>query len=51
MLGVNKSKIFYSSSACIYPEENQLDPLNPNCAKTVHTQQIQIPNMVGKTIF
>lgn len=25
------SKIFYSSSACIYPEYNQLDPENPNC--------------------
>ena len=24
-------KIFYSSSACIYPERNQLDPDNPNC--------------------
>lgn len=24
-------KIFYSSSACMYPEHNQLDPLNPNC--------------------
>ena len=24
-------KIFYSSSACIYPERNQLDPKNPNC--------------------
>jgi nucleoside-diphosphate-sugar epimerase len=24
-------KIFYSSSACIYPERNQLDPENPNC--------------------
>jgi len=24
-------KIFYSSSACIYPEYNQLDPDNPNC--------------------
>lgn len=24
-------RIFYSSSACIYPEENQLDPNNPNC--------------------
>jgi nucleoside-diphosphate-sugar epimerase len=24
-------KIFYSSSACIYPEFNQLDPDNPNC--------------------
>jgi nucleoside-diphosphate-sugar epimerase len=24
-------KIFFSSSACIYPEYNQLDPNNPNC--------------------
>jgi GDP-D-mannose 3', 5'-epimerase len=24
-------KVFYSSSACIYPEHNQLDPNNPNC--------------------
>ena len=24
-------RIFYSSSACIYPEHNQLDPNNPNC--------------------
>lgn len=24
-------KIFYSSSACMYPEYNQLDPNNPNC--------------------
>ncbi len=24
-------KIFYSSSACMYPERNQLDPENPNC--------------------
>ncbi|MBJ6725364.1 NAD-dependent epimerase/dehydratase family protein [Geomesophilobacter sediminis] len=27
----NIKKIFYSSSACIYPEHNQLDPDNPNC--------------------
>ncbi len=26
--------IFYSSSACIYPEHNQLDPLNPNCEES-----------------
>ena len=26
-------KIFYSSSACMYPERNQLDPNNPNCAE------------------
>jgi GDP-D-mannose 3', 5'-epimerase len=28
---VNKTKIFFSSSACIYPERNQLDPDNPDC--------------------
>lgn len=27
-------KIFYSSSACIYPERNQLDPENPNCEES-----------------
>ncbi len=26
-------KIFYSSSACMYPEYNQLDPDNPKCAE------------------
>lgn len=26
-------KIFYSSSACMYPEYNQEDPDNPNCAE------------------
>jgi len=26
-------RIFYSSSACIYPEHNQLNPDNPNCAE------------------
>jgi len=25
--------VFYSSSACIYPEHNQTDPDNPNCAE------------------
>lgn len=27
-------KIFYSSSACVYPEHNQLDPDNPNCEES-----------------
>jgi GDP-D-mannose 3',5'-epimerase len=27
----NSKQIFYSSSACIYPEHNQIDPNNPNC--------------------
>ncbi len=28
-----KTKVFYSSSACIYPSHNQEDPENPNCAE------------------
>ena len=27
-------KVFYSSSACMYPESNQLDPDNPNCIES-----------------
>ena len=27
-------KIFFSSSACVYPEHNQLDPDNPNCEES-----------------
>ena len=27
-------KVFYSSSACMYPEHNQLDPDNPNCKES-----------------
>ena len=32
---VNKGvkKVFYSSSACMYPEHNQSDPDNPNCSE------------------
>jgi nucleoside-diphosphate-sugar epimerase len=29
----NVGKIFYSSSACMYPEYNQLDPNNPKCSE------------------
>jgi nucleoside-diphosphate-sugar epimerase len=29
----NVKKIFYSSSACIYPEYNQMDPDNPKCSE------------------
>lgn len=28
---INKTKIFYSGSACMYPAYNQEDPNNPNC--------------------
>lgn len=31
---LNKTKIFYSGSACMYPEHNQLDPDNPNCEES-----------------
>ena len=30
----NVGRIFYSSSACMYPEYNQMDPLNPNCKES-----------------
>jgi nucleoside-diphosphate-sugar epimerase len=30
----NVKKVFYSSSACMYPEHNQLDPQNPNCEES-----------------
>ena len=30
-LGTNRTKIFYSSSACMYPAYNQEDPNSPNC--------------------
>lgn len=29
----NNKRIFYSSSACMYPEFNQTNPDNPNCAE------------------
>lgn len=30
----NVKRLFYSSSACMYPEHNQLDPSNPNCEES-----------------
>lgn len=29
----NIKRVFYSSSACMYPEHNQMDPDNPNCSE------------------
>ena len=29
----NVKKVFYSSSACVYPEHNQMDPDNPKCSE------------------
>lgn len=31
---INKTKLFYSGSACMYPEHNQMDPANPNCEES-----------------
>ena len=31
---VKVKRVFYSSSACMYPEHNQLDPDNPNCEES-----------------
>lgn len=28
------ARVFYSSSACIYPQQNQTDPNNPNCVES-----------------
>jgi nucleoside-diphosphate-sugar epimerase len=33
-VGTNTTKIFYSGSACMYPEHNQLDPDNPDCRES-----------------
>lgn len=33
MVQKNVKRVFYSSSACVYPEHNQLDPDNPNCTE------------------
>ena len=33
-MDTRSTKLFYSSSACIYPEENQLEPSNPNCRES-----------------
>ena len=30
----NVKRIFYSSSACMYPEHNQMDSNNPNCEES-----------------
>lgn len=32
-VGNNVGRIFYASSACVYPEYNQMDPANPNCVE------------------
>ena len=44
------TKIFYSSSACMYPEHNQLDPLNPDCREeSAYPKLLQTQNMDGRS--
>ena len=47
----NIRNIFYSSSACMYPEHNQIDPEAPNCKEDSAYQRTQIVNMDGKNFF
>ena len=44
-------KIFYSSSACIYPSYNQTDPPIPNVPKIQHTPHPPTQNMDGKNYY
>ena len=50
-MGKNTTKIFYSSSACMYPEHNQLDPDNPDCVNPPHIPPIPTLNTGGKIIL
>lgn len=34
MIALNLKKVFFSSSACVYPEETQLNPNNPDCKES-----------------
>ena len=52
LLGTNKTKIFYSSSACMYPEHNQLDPDNPDCREnSAYPSKSRFRIRMGKTLF
>jgi len=44
-------KIFYSSSACIYPEYNQKILIIPKHQKILHIQLILTVNMDGKNFL
>jgi GDP-D-mannose 3', 5'-epimerase len=51
-LGKNKTKIFYSGSACMYPEHNQLDPDNPDCREeSAYPRKPRFRIWMGKTFF
>ena len=45
----NNKRIFYSSSACMYPEYNQLDPDNPNLLNRAPILLLPTANTVGRS--
>ena len=45
----NVKKVFYSSSACVYPEYNQMDPRIQNAQRIQYIPLNQIVNMGGKS--
>ena len=48
---IGGQSVFYSSSACIYPEHNQLDPLNPNCEEKTAYPANPDGGTAGKSSF
>jgi nucleoside-diphosphate-sugar epimerase len=47
----NIKHIFYSSSACMYPEHNQLDQNNPNCTGGSAYPQTRTASTAGEKLF
>ena len=46
------TKIFYSGSACMYPEHNQLDPDNPDCREeSAYPCQPRLRVWLGETLL
>ena len=43
----NIKRVLYSSSACMYPEHNQEDPDNPNCAENSFSQPYSLSGLAG----
>jgi nucleoside-diphosphate-sugar epimerase len=51
LTGVNKTKVFYSGSACMYPEHIQMDPNNPNLEESTAYQANPDSEYGGKKLF
>ena len=50
--GKNTTKIFYSGSACMYPEHNQLDPDNPDCREeSAYPSKPRLRIRMGETLL